>query len=345
MKPNKELLKLIDNIMSVIVKMYDRDSSIEKEMRQVHKSITKIVDHQAVDLYGSTALHHSVGNLEIMKALLASGFDSAVNIQNNEGNTALIVACISNKSEVTKILIEAGTDIELKNLTGSTALIVATEFSKSNEIIKLLYDAGANLEAEDTFGNTALIIAYAQSKSKYDADWSQPNVELLKYLGTSTNRFPEIDFINDANNGSNENVMKFIQDGGNINCTSLRGVSALAAAMGGNQVSTLRILLNNGAVIEGLATPFCLVVSQGYTEIVKELINRGIDVNAPDDSNHSIPLWRAIERNDIEMVEILLEAGAKVPKKGSTHDYVLKDSKVINLKIYHLLVASTVNSN
>lgn len=277
MKPNKELLKLIDNIISVIVKMYDRDSSIEKEMRQVHKSITKIVDHQAVDLYGSTALHHSVGNLEIMKALLASGFDSAVNIQNNEGNTALIVS-------------------------------------------------------------------YAQSKSKYDADWSQPNVELLKHLGASTNRFPEIDFINDANNGSNENVMKFIQDGGNINCTSLRGVSALAAEMGGNQVSTLRILLNNGAVIEGLATPFCLVVSQGYTEIVKELINRGIDVNAPDDSNHSIPLWRAIEHNNIEMVEILLEAGAEVPKKGSTHDYVLKDSKVINLKIYHLLIASTVNS-
>jgi ankyrin repeat protein len=337
-KPSKELLKLIDNIMSVIIKMYDRGASVEKEMLQVHKSIAKIVDVQAVDLHGFTALHHSVGNIEIVKALLASGSDSAINIQNDEGNTALISACISNKLEVIKLLIEAGADIELKNLEGYTALIATTEFSRSNEIIQLLYDAGANLEAEDKFGNTALTIAYAHSKSEYDVEWSQPNVELLKSLGTSTGRFPEIDFINDANNGDNKNVIEFIQNGGNVNCTGLRGISALVAAMGGNQIDTLRILLNNGAAIEGLATAFCLAVSKGCTEIVKELISRGIDVNTPDDSNYSIPLWRAIERNNIKMVEILLKAGAEIPKKGSTHGYLLKDSKVINIEIYQILV-------
>ncbi len=337
-KPPKELTKLIDDIASVSVKMYDQEPSIEKEMLRVHRSISKIVDYQAADLYGSTALHHSAQNLEITKALLDSDFGSAINIQNHEGNTALISACTSNRPEVIKLLIDCGADLELKNLEGSTALITTIQCTKSNEIIELLHDAGANLEAEDNFGNTALIIAYAQSKSNYEAEWSQQNVDLLKSLGASTVRYPEIDFIDYALSGNNEKVIEFIQNGGDINCRGIRGVSAITAAIGGNRVDTLRILLNGGATLGDLADAFCVAVCSGSTEIVTELIDRGIDVNAPDSSNYSIPLWRAIERNHIEMVKILLEAGAKVPKKGSTHGYVLKDSKIINMEIYQLLV-------
>jgi uncharacterized protein len=337
-KPSKELIKLIDDIASVKIKMYHRQQSIESEMLQVHKSISKIVDCQAVDLNGRNALHHAIESPEIITALLKHGFRDAVNIQDVDGNTALILACENkNAIESIELLLSNGAETELKNHKGYTALMNTVISSKSNEIIRILYDAGANIEAQDEFENTALAIAYANSKSKYRSEGSQENVELLESLGASTNRFVTIDFINNAEDGNNDSVIEFIRSGGNINCKGIAGISALEVAVKSNRVDIVNILLNNGVTINNIADAFIYAVSREFTEIVKILINTGLDVNVPD-CNGINAVTRAVETNNIMIVEYLLKAGAKVPEKDNINGDVVKLAKSVNLEIYKLLI-------
>jgi uncharacterized protein len=333
--PSKEFTRLVDTISEVNFKKADSNSY---EMNQVHISISNMVDYQGIDFNGLTALHHSIQNTEIITSLLENGFSIVLNVSDNDGNTALISACIHNSIEGVQLLLNAGADTEIKNLKSYTALIETVEFSRSNEIIQLLYNAGANLEAQDIFGNTAIMIAYANSKSKHFSQESQENVELLRSLGASTDRFSEIDFINNAGDGNNNAIIEFIQNGGDINCTGIKGASALKVAVLGNQIDTLNILLENGAVIDNTVDCFISAVYSGYTEIVQRLISAGVNVNIPDTKNGVFAITRAVETINVTIVDILLKAGAKIPKRDPIYGDIVKLAKIVDLEIYKLLI-------
>jgi ankyrin repeat protein len=70
---------------------------------------------------------------------------------------------------------------------------------------------------------------------------------------------------------------------------------------------------------------------------VKILINTGLDVNIPD-CNGINAVTRAVETNNIMIVESLLKAGAKVPGKDNINGDVVKLAKSVNLEIYKLLI-------
>jgi ankyrin repeat protein len=300
-----------------------------------------------------------MGYLEIVKLLVEAG--AKINIVGEHGDFALESAVSGAHQEIyeyllpltssnlikrvdtsllysEKLLLNAGAETQLKNQHGYTALMNIVTSSKSNEIIKLLFDAGANLDATDKFGNTAITIAYTASKSKDSAQGSPENVGFLKSLGASTDRFPEIDFIYNAGEGSIDRVINFINSGGNINCIDPHGLSALSFAALSNQVETLRILIDRGARIDRIAKTFVFAVALGYVEIVRELINVGVDVNAPEPNTGSFALSRAIENKNIVMVDILLKAGAKMPKKDPVFGDIGKYAKILDIDIYKLLV-------
>ncbi len=334
-KPSKDFTKLIDAIAKVAFTNAPNNSS---EMNRVFKLLSKEIDPQFVDLHGLTALHHATFSPEIVTKLLGCGFKNVIDNEDNKGNTPLIDACIYDRAKVVELLLNAGADTEIKNHLGDTALIATVQFSRSNQIIKLLHNAGANLEAKDNFGNTSIDIAYTQSKSNHFPEESKSNVDLLESLGASTERLKEIDFINHSGSGNNESVIKFIEEGGNINCLGMGGISALKVAAAANHLDTLSILLDRGASIKNIADTFVSAVYTGNIEIVRELINAGVDVNEPDPNNGVFALTRAIEKNNVTMVDILLKAGAGVPKKDPVFGDVAKMAKIVNTEIYKLIV-------
>ena len=310
------------------------------EINRVITLVSKLADFQAVDVNGLTALHHAVGKPEVISILLENGYKIVLDTQDNTGDTPLSYACISNLVEAVRILLKAGADIETKNYKGFAALIYTVDLCCSNEIIQLLFDAGANLEAQDKFGNTSIIIAYAKSKSKYHPEDSLKNVDLLKSLGASTERFKEIDFINDSGEGNNDTVIEFVESKGNINCIGINGVSAVGAAALSNRLDTLRILLSAGAKTDNLSDVFVSCAYRKHVDVVQELINVGIDVNKPDSKIGSFAISRAVEAKSIAIVDILLKAGGKVPKKDPVWGDIMKFAKVVNIDIYNLLVSN-----
>lgn len=101
-------------------------------------------------------LHSAVvtDNLEIIRQHIEAETDLNV-LEPTRASTPLITAAALGKTEATKILIDAGADLNYKNADGSTALHTAAAFDKT-EIAKILINAGIDLNSQNNDGATAL---------------------------------------------------------------------------------------------------------------------------------------------------------------------------------------------
>jgi uncharacterized protein len=83
-------------------------------------------------------------------------------------------------------------------------------------------------------------------------------------------------------------------------------------AASGGQNEAVEFLLERGANVNGKPksrTPLMMAAFNGYEETVRLLLAKGADVNANRDGDTAITL--AKERHNLEIVELLREAGGK----------------------------------
>ncbi len=92
------------------------------------------------------------GDIAAIRQHIAAGAD--LNEKDAWGSTPLIIAAAFGKTEVAIALIEAGADLNVTNSDGATALHTAA-FLCRTEIVEALLEAGANKYLRDNFGNTA----------------------------------------------------------------------------------------------------------------------------------------------------------------------------------------------
>ncbi|HSF16836.1 MAG TPA: ankyrin repeat domain-containing protein [Vicinamibacteria bacterium] len=140
-----------------------------------------------------------------------------------------------------------------------------------------LIAAGADVDAVDAYGRTALIIA-AQSSLR--------SVRLL------------------------------IAAGADISVRDDVGTSALTVAVEAGRTDIVSELRAAGAT-ESLEEQLDDAVRAGNRTEVARLIDAGADVDALDTSSYQTPLMTAIERRDLEMVLVLLDAGADPAREGT----------------------------
>ena len=92
------------------------------------------------------------GNIDAVRQHIEAGSD--LNQKDMFGSTSLIIAATFGKTEVARALIEAGADLNLKNNDGSTALLTAA-FLCRTEIVEALLAGGADTEITNSDGSTA----------------------------------------------------------------------------------------------------------------------------------------------------------------------------------------------
>ena len=92
------------------------------------------------DSTGTSALHRAavLGTSGLITELLK--LKASIDSQDEEGNTALMLAVAVTEVDAVKLLIEKGADINLKNLLDETALDIAKK-SKNADIMDLLKKA------------------------------------------------------------------------------------------------------------------------------------------------------------------------------------------------------------
>lgn len=116
-------------------------------------------------------LHTAVitDNMAAIKQHIAAGSD--LNVKDPFGGSSpLISAAVFGKTEIAKVLLDAGVDINFQNNDGSTALISAAFFCRP-EIVKLLLEKGADKTIKNKYGTTAfdnVAAPFAQVKDAYD---------------------------------------------------------------------------------------------------------------------------------------------------------------------------------
>lgn len=104
----------------------------------------------AIDIWTAAA----TGNTAAIEQHVSFGADLDAK-EPNRGSTPLIVAAVFGRTEIAKLLIENGANLDATNNDGSTALHTAAFFCHP-EIVKFLLERGAELSVTNSFGHTPL---------------------------------------------------------------------------------------------------------------------------------------------------------------------------------------------
>ncbi len=130
--------------------------------------LKKGADPNLQDKFGWTALMMVSGleassNSFILNALLKNKADP--NIKNIFGYTALMYACKYTNKYAACLLVNHGADVNLQNNNGDSALIILMRNKFPNiEIAQMLLDAGADINLCNSAGCSALMTVFLQNK-------------------------------------------------------------------------------------------------------------------------------------------------------------------------------------
>ncbi|BFZ23411.1 hypothetical protein BsWGS_26450 [Bradybaena similaris] len=210
-----------------------------------------LLDHganvTAKDSKGNTVLHIAAekDSTENMESLLQkTKAKKMINVQNKEGLTALMISTNKCGHKTMKVLIDHGADVNIKDFSGNTALLLAVSKQiQKPEILTALIEAGSDINVQNTSGYTPLMLA-AQASLK------------------------------DA-------VMLLVDSGANINAVSDKVKNATAFTLMLDNISfksdCVRYLLDHGAKSSYLKPDVLLrLIQQNDTQFISKLIQSGL---------------------------------------------------------------------
>ena len=137
------------------------------------------MDVNARDANGGTALSEAAifGNTENIQALLAAGADVQATVSSGQ-YAPLTLAVFRNDPRIVRMFLNAGSNVNAKDSSGSSPLMWAAYSERGNpEIVEMLVKAGADINSRNKNGETALTWA------KRNGD--TPLTQALKKLGAA----------------------------------------------------------------------------------------------------------------------------------------------------------------
>lgn len=254
-----------------------------------------------------------------------------------EGNTAQVQS-----------LIDEGADINERDASGRTALMVAANRGHTY-VVQLLLERGADANANDNKGGTAIQAAESRGFQRIvsilrqfsaapgqaesgSALKGQPSPRLSLHRAVDEGDFAALKSLIDAGadvnarssdewtplmlatiKGHTQMVEALLKNGADSNARNRKGWTALMFAVSMSDADTLRILLSAGANInardkEG-KTALMQAANENNRDSVRVLLGEGADVNLEDHAGETV-LDIARRRGYEEIVDLLRKNGA-----------------------------------
>lgn len=278
-----------------------------------------------------------VGNLEIVRALIASVIDINVGVSQHP----LEVAIQSGRHDIATIFLQAGADVNRDLGDGWTFLMRAANAGHLG-IIKLLVESGANVNATTAHGVSPLMCALREGWQEvfdYLAPLTIPELRQTTVIELPNNLIhqrPDVKwiekFIDAAGQGDVNAIRNFISSGIDINFVDVNGNNALHFATLHGKLDVVQLLVEAGAKLELKhkrygTTPLVTAVKRGRSEIVQFLINSGADVHTNYEGETLLNLaveqgirWRKTPEHRgwyMEIIQTLIREGVDINAKNT----------------------------
>jgi ankyrin repeat protein len=255
----------------------------------------------------ATPLHYAAfcGLQDMVKFLIversqnvhASGFD--------DDETLLILASREGHSEVARVLLEHGADIETRSKYEWSPLEQASSHGHIG-VVQVLLEHGADVKAVDTDNRTALHIAS-------DSGQATAARVLLEH-GADANA-KRMDDQTPLHRATSEGVARVLFEyGADTSARDSDNRTPLYRALKYGRVEVTRVLLANGADAHSLdsknKTPLHLASRRGYVDPVRWLLQGNYDIHTQDYKGQT-PFQVASKKEHYDVMQLLLEHGAE----------------------------------
>ena len=234
---------------------------------------------ESFDLFSAS----SEGKLEVIEQLLEGG--TPVDMQDGDGVSALMHACLNGQTKAAKLLLERGAQVDLLDDREMFALVMASLFGHT-ELVKLLLERGAQVDLQNNDGQSALMWASITGQT-----------EIAKLL---LERGAQVDLLDDD-----------------------RASALMYASINSEQLSEQLLLKYSTMDFWDLTMRKAIIhrIHRG-TEVVELLLERGAQVDLQDNVGQSALMVASVV-GQTKIVKLLLERGAQVDLRDNNGDSAL----------------------
>ena len=297
------------------------DSVLHLALGSKNDAIFKLLIDAGADMNIATSKLHVLilacrhGKAALVELLLASGVDVSVSRTKSESRayipyeeaTPLHAACANSHLPVVQLLVDHGADIEKTNQSSATPLIAAIR-ANDLSIIRSLLDAGANVN------HAVDVTPLSEAAEKCELEIIEELLSAGAIIGgPSTKENALARACRSRRHIVAELLLAKIWD--NEYEVEIRSEALSVAIERGNH-EMVRLLLEHGTSPSFETLRQACVV--GVLEVVKVLIDTGIDVNE-DDGNDSPLLHVAACHSRPDIVQFLIGRGANTMLRSATY--------------------------
>ena len=219
-------------------------------------------------------------------------------------------ACEKGNEDAIYVLLNAGADPNISNANGYTWLHYAAVGDCSEEVLRTILNHGADVNAASNDNETALM------KACHEGNLDVMNVLLNAGANTHISDDDGDNWLHHAACGdcSKEVLQTILDHGADVNTTNENNTTSLMYACHKGSTDVINVLLNAGADhrisnANGYTWLHYASVGDCSKEVLHAILNYGADINAASKNNETA-LMKACERGNIDVMNVLLNAGA-----------------------------------
>ena len=307
-----------DSKLGILVEDTEDFHGVKAASQEVNNLVSESMYYR--ELYkviheGDTEWFRRVMDQEIFRQLDVSSFfdiNRQGSFQGKLKKSALHIACEANHVEIAKILIEMGANLELKDDTLFTPLMVAAS-SGYIELSRVLMESGAKVDATGYHGISPILMATKGRHKRIVEDLIFHKVDVNTVNDENISAL-----IIAAGAGELDLVELLVSAGADVNLREISNNTALSWAIFQTQEEVVRYLLQNGAS-ESISYMNAygmkcihLATVKNNTSILQMLLDNGANISDVNKEGKTALHFAAEIRNMEGIAEFLIEKGIDI---------------------------------